>query len=218
VLCLIFIAHPLPLFFCPIVLGIVIVCNADGQPEEQGGGRTLPCLRSRGVGGWRGGEEVRAHHRTNKKRKKAAAPAEPAAVTNNPSTATPMPSTAPAMKKDKTTGKKKAAKPVDLRVTPMWANTTNGATSHPVVAIAHRQKWVVNYTGTINGDVADKPPFGHQWYQKGRSSKRIAPGNPDFADMLWGRTRPTSTRAEGNKVGEGGPTKNNNQPSMGAVQ
>jgi hypothetical protein len=34
----------------------------------------------------------------------------------------------------------------------------------------------------------------------------------------WGRTRLTMTWAEGNKVGEGQPTKNNNQPSMGALQ
>ncbi len=35
---------------------------------------------------------------------------------------------------------------------------------------------------------------------------------------LWGRMWLTKTWAEGNKVGEGWPTKNNNQPSMGVVQ
>ncbi len=36
------IAHPLPLFFCPIILGIVIVCNAKGQPKEWDG-CDFPC-------------------------------------------------------------------------------------------------------------------------------------------------------------------------------
>jgi hypothetical protein len=36
-LCLISITHPLLLFFFPIVLGIVIVRNAEGQPKELGG-------------------------------------------------------------------------------------------------------------------------------------------------------------------------------------
>jgi hypothetical protein len=67
---------------------------------------------------------------------------------------------------------------------------------------------------TINSDVANKPLSGHQWYQKGPSDKRIAAGNPDFSDMLWGRTWPTMTRTEGNKVSEGQLTKNNNQPLM----
>jgi hypothetical protein len=120
------------------------------------------------------------------------------------------------MKKGKTTSKKKAAKPVDLCAALMWAKTTNSA-SHCIVAIAHGQKWVSGNAATINGDVADEPSSGRQWYQKGPSGKRIALVNPDFPDMLLGRTRPT-TRLEGNTVGEGGPTKNNNQPLMGAVQ
>ncbi len=40
---------PPPLFFCPIVLGIVVVCNAKGQPKEWDGGRT-PLHLCRG--GW----------------------------------------------------------------------------------------------------------------------------------------------------------------------
>jgi hypothetical protein len=97
----------------------------------------------------------------------------------------------------------------------MWAKTTNG-TSHCIVAIANRQKWVVGNAVTNNGNVANEPSCGHQWYQKGPFGKRIAPGNSDFADMSWGRTRLMTTRVEGNKVGEGQLTKNNNQPSMGA--
>jgi hypothetical protein len=69
----------------------------------------------------------------------------------------------------------------------MWAKTIKGA-SYCIVAIAHRQKWVVNNAATINGDVANKPLFGCQWYQKGPSGKTVALGNPDFADMSWGRT------------------------------
>jgi hypothetical protein len=44
--------------------------------------------------------------------------------------------------KGKTASKKKATKPIALCATQMWVKTTDGA-SHPVVAIAHRQKWVV---------------------------------------------------------------------------
>jgi hypothetical protein len=82
----------------------------------------------------------------------------------------------------------------------MWANITDGA-SHHVVAITHGQKWVVSNVATINGDIANKPLSSCQWHQKGPSGKRIVLGNPDFADMLWGRTRPTTTQAEGNKMG-----------------
>jgi hypothetical protein len=77
--------------------------------------------------------------RMMKKRKEAAALAEPAAASDNASPATPMLSSTPAMKKGKMTGKKKAAKPVDLCVLPLWAKTTNSA-SHHVLAIAQRQK------------------------------------------------------------------------------
>jgi hypothetical protein len=70
----------------------------------------------------------------------------------------------------------------------------------------------------INDDVANKPLSACQWYQKGLSIKRIAMSNPDFADVLWGGMQPKTTRAEGNKVGEGRLTKNNNHPSMGVVQ
>ncbi len=97
-----------------------------------------------------------------------------------------MPSTAPAMKKGKMTGKKKAAKPVNLCAMPMWAKMTNNP-SHCVMAIAHRQKWVVGNTTTINGDIANGPLSSCKWYQKGPSSKTIVLGNLDFADMLWGR-------------------------------
>ncbi len=58
-------------------------------------------------------------------------------------------------------GKKKAAKPVNLRTTPMWEKTTNGA-SHCVVAIAPGQKWVAGNAMTINGDIANKPLSGRQ--------------------------------------------------------
>jgi hypothetical protein len=92
------------------------------------------------------------------------------AASDNALTATPTPSTAPTTKKGKTTGKKKAAKPIDLCMMPMWAKTTNGA-SHCVMAITNGQKWVVGNTVTINGDVADEPLSGCQWYQKGWSNK-----------------------------------------------
>ncbi len=121
--------------------------------------------------------------RTKKKRKKAAALAVPVAASDNVLTATLTPSTAPAMKKGKTTNKKKATEPIDLCTMLMWAKMTNGA-SHHVVAIAHGQKWVVGNAATINGDSANEPLSGRQWYQKGLSGKRIAPGNPNFADML----------------------------------
>jgi hypothetical protein len=113
-----------------------------------------------------------------------------------------MLSTTPATKKGKMTGKKKATKPINLCAMPMWAKMTDGP-SHCVQAIAHGQKWVVGNATTINGDVADGPLSGCQWYQKGPSSKRFALGNLDFADMLWGRTQRTTTRVGGNKVGEG---------------
>jgi hypothetical protein len=63
--------------------------------------------------------------RTKQKRKKATALAAPAATSNNTLAAPPTPSTAPAMKKGKTTGKKKAAKPVNLCTTPVWVKRTN---------------------------------------------------------------------------------------------
>ncbi len=83
--------------------------------------------------------EPSATARTKKKRKKAAAPAAPAAASNDALTATPTLSTAPATKKSKTIGKKKAAKPIDLRPMPIWAKTTDGA-SHCIVATTHGQK------------------------------------------------------------------------------
>ena len=36
---------------------------------------------------------------------------------------------------------------------------------------------------TITGNVANEPMSDRQWYQKGPSGERIAPGNPNFADM-----------------------------------
>jgi hypothetical protein len=81
------------------------------------------------------------------------------------------------------TGKnKKSAKPIDLRTSPMWVSTTD-LSMHRVVAIAHEQKWVAGNTETITGNVADEPTSDRQWYQKGPSGERIAPGNPNFADM-----------------------------------
>ncbi len=157
-----------------------------------------------------------AIERTKKKRKKATALAAPVAASDNALSLMPTQYTAPATKKGKMTSKKKAAKPVNLCVKPMRAKTTKGA-SHHIVAITHRQKWVVGNNATINGDIANEPSSGCQWYQKEPSGERILPGNLDFTDMLWGRTWPRTTRAEGNKVGEGQPTKNNNQPLIGAV-
>jgi hypothetical protein len=107
--------------------------------------------------------------------------AAPAAATDDASTATPTPSTAPTTKKGKTTGKKKSAKPINLRASPMWALMTNLA-KHCVRAIAHEKKWVAGNAETITGNVTDEPTSGRQWYQKGLSGERIAPGNPDFAD------------------------------------
>jgi len=87
------------------------------------------------------------------------------------------------MKKGKTTGKKKkSAEPIDLRTSPMWVSTTDLA-KHHVMAIAHQHKWVAGNAKTIIGNVADKPTSSRQWYQKGPYGERIAPGNPDFADM-----------------------------------
>jgi hypothetical protein len=82
------------------------------------------------------------------------------------------------------TGKnKKSSKSIDLRTSPMWVSTTD-LSIHRVVAIAHEQKWVAGNTETITGNVADEPTSDRQWYQKGPSGERIAPGNPNFADML----------------------------------
>jgi hypothetical protein len=76
--------------------------------------------------------------RIKKKRKEAAALAASGAASNNESTAAPTPSIAPATKKGKMTSKKKAARPIDLCTTPMWAKTTNGA-NHCIMAIAHKK-------------------------------------------------------------------------------
>jgi hypothetical protein len=78
----------------------------------------------------------------------------------------------------------------------MWVKMTNG-TSHQIMVFTHGQKWVGVNAVSINGDITNTH---HQWYQKGPSGKSIALVNMDFADMLWGRTRPTSTWAESNKV------------------
>jgi hypothetical protein len=106
---------------------------------------------------------------TKKKRKKAAAP-------DDASTATPQ------SKKSKATKKKKAAKPVDLRASPMWVSMTD-LKKHRVVAIAHEQKWVVGNADTITGDFTDEPSSNHQWSHKGPFGERIAPGNPEYMDM-----------------------------------
>jgi hypothetical protein len=91
--------------------------------------------------------------------------------------------TAPAGKKSKATKKKKASKPVDLHASPMWVSTTN-LKKHCIVAIAHKQKWVVSNADTITGDVANEPSSNHQWSHKEPFGKRIAPGNPEYIDML----------------------------------
>jgi len=64
----------------------------------------------------------------------------------------------------------------------MWASTTDLA-KHHIRAIAYQQKWVTGNAETIIGNVANKPMPGCQWYQRGPFGKRIAPGNPDFAEM-----------------------------------
>ncbi len=133
--------------------------------------------------------------RTKKTRKKAAALAPPAVASNDALATTPTLSTAPTTKKGKTTGNKKATEPIDLCAAPMWAKTTNSK-SHCVMAITHGQKLVVGNASTINGDVANKLSSGCQWYKKGPSGKRIMLGNPDFADMSWGRMRPTNHQRE----------------------
>ncbi len=120
--------------------------------------------------------------RTKKNRKKDTPVAAPVVATDDASTATSTPYTAHTTKKGKTTGKKKSAKPIDLRTSPMWVSTTDLA-KHRVVAIAHEQKWVAGNAETITGNVADKPTSDRRWYQKGPSDKRIAPGKPNFADM-----------------------------------
>jgi hypothetical protein len=61
------------------------------------------------------------------------------------------------------TGKKKAAEPVNLCVMPIWAKITDVA-SYCIVKIAHGQKWVAGNAATINGDIANKPWSGCQWY------------------------------------------------------
>ncbi len=193
VLCSISIAHPLPLFFFPIVLGIVIVCNAKGQPKERGG---YDCPRSlKNSPGQPHCKECLwiivplalppmvppATARTKKKkRRKVTTLAASVAASNDALAATPMPSTPPTTKKGRTTSKKKAAEPINLCMTPMWAKTNNVA-SHRV---AHEQLWVVGSATTIKDDGADKPLSGCQWYRKGQSGKRIARSNPDFAHLL----------------------------------
>jgi hypothetical protein len=97
-----------------------------------------------------------------------------------------MPSNSPTTKKGKTTGKKKAAKPIGLCAALLWVKTRTNVASRCIMAITHGQKWVVGNAATINGDINNKPLSGHQWYQKGPSSKGFVPGNPDFAGMLWG--------------------------------
>ncbi len=115
------ITHPLLLFFCPIVLDIVIVLhNAKCQPKEQGE-HDCPQRLENSPG--------QPHHeewnkiiivppalppmvpsataRSKKKRKKAPALVAPAAVSNNASTAMPTLSTAPTTKKGKQLARRK---------------------------------------------------------------------------------------------------------------
>ncbi len=65
----------------------------------------------------------------------------------------------------------------------MWVLTTN-LKKHHVMAITHKPKLVAGNAGTITGNVADEPFSNHQWYQKGLFGKRIAPGIPEYMDML----------------------------------
>ena len=68
---------------------------------------------------------------------------------------------------------------VNLCAMPMWAKMTNSA-SHPAVAIARKQKWVIDNAMMITDNAADEPLSSCQWYQKRPSSERIAPGDPDL--------------------------------------
>jgi len=120
--------------------------------------------------------------RMKKKRKKAKPVAAPAAATDDVWTAMLTPSTTPTTKKGKRTSKKKSVEPIDLQTSPMWVSTTN-LVKHHVRAIAHQQKWVAGNAETIIGNVANEPTSSRQWHQKGPAGKRVAPGNPDFADM-----------------------------------
>jgi hypothetical protein len=117
--------------------------------------------------------------RMKKERKKAAQ----AATSDFALTAMPPLSTAPAMNKGKLTGKKKSTKSINLWTLLMWVSTTN-LKKHCVVAIAHKQKCVAGIAGTITGNVPDEPLSNHQFYQKGPLGKRIAPGIPEYMDML----------------------------------
>jgi hypothetical protein len=106
--------HPLPLFFCLIVLGIIIVCNAKGQHKEQGGRDCSRRLKN-SSGQPHSKEQINViimppafspivpstAARTKKKRKKATAPAALVATSNHALTVTPMPSTSPTRKKGK---------------------------------------------------------------------------------------------------------------------
>ncbi len=101
---------------------------------------------------------------------------------DNVLTATLQLPTAPAGKKSKATKKKKAAKPINLRASPMWVLMTN-LKKHCVVAIAHEQKLLVG-KDTITSDVADEPLSNHQWSHKGPFGERITPGNPESLAMF----------------------------------
>jgi hypothetical protein len=114
---------------------------------------------------------------TKKKRKKAAA-------SDDASTATPQSPTAPVGKKSKATKKKKASKPINLRASPMWVLMTN-LKKHRVVAIAHKQKWVVGNADMITGEVANEPSSSHQWSHKGPFGDRAIQSLSPCSGIRW---------------------------------
>jgi hypothetical protein len=52
------------------------------------------------------------------------------------------------------------------------------------MAIAHKQKWVAGVALAITGDVAKEHASTNQWCHKDLFGKRIAPGDPQYANML----------------------------------
>ncbi len=115
--------------------------------------------------------------KTKKKRKNATS-----TLRDDASTATRPPTTPAAKKSKPATKKKKASESVDLCKNPVWVTSTDGK-RHRVVAIAHEQKWVAGIAATITGDVADEHASIHQWCHKDPFGERIAPGDPEHANM-----------------------------------
>jgi hypothetical protein len=46
------------------------------------------------------------------------------------------------------------------------------------------KKRVASNVATITGGVANEPTWNYQWSHKGPFGKRIAPGNPEYGNML----------------------------------